>query len=1218
MNASVSFEGESYFATIDYSVFIIILMCSLSIGIYFGFFSKELKTAEEYLIGGHNMKPVPVAISLIASQLSAISIMALPAEIYSFGYQYIFLLPTLFFVTLVTNYISLPVFYCNNIENCYAYLEIRFGKITRRLLTGLYIILGLFFFPLLMYIPSLAFVEVTKQNILYVNIIVSYVCVTYTMLGGIKAVVWTDVLQAFVMVTSCVIVAFLGVQKTGGTYEVIDRAIEGGRLFPPNMSMDLTTRITFWNSVLPQFVGWTCYISFHQNCAQRLISLPTLEKAKRAMIVFFIGVIFMMGINSSTGLIMYSFYHGCDPVRSGTVTKYDKLMPRFVQDVAGHIPGMSGIFISCVFSASLSTVSAGLHATAGIIYSDYVRPFNFFPHNDANANRTMRIIIMLLGSFCAFGAVFIERFHSIFQIINTVGGITVGTKFGVFTIGMLYPFANQKGVLTGIIVSVAVVLMIVINTQYYISEGKLIYNVIPTSIDKCSNETLSHIPQSAWTLPPNEQDDDGFAFYKISFQWYPLIGSVVFWVAAVLGSYLTGGQDLSKLNPQLLSPFVQKMLPKKYRHTELKPIEKKISNHEEGDKEIVSKQELAELITQNDDKINQIKIMFENNLSYITDTISEVDNFTGADYGILVIILSFSLGIGVYFGCFSDSLKTAEDYLVGSHKMKSIPVAISIVASQISAYSIIAIPAEIYSFGWQYLLIIPTMVFVVCSINFLFLPVFYQNNIDNCYAYLELRFSKSVRKFTTLLFITLYLFYLPVVMFIPSASFVEVTKHNIHVVNTIVAYICVFYTMLGGIKAVVWTDVLQAFVMIASVVVVAFYGVSNVGGLTEVWNRAVNGNRISLPNFVLDSVTRTTFWNTTSSVFIILLVNIGFSQSCIQRLVSLPSLKAAQKSVYVFFFGFLFIMSFTCGTGIILYAYYQYCDPVSAGIVTKYDKMMPRFVQEVTGHITGMSGIFISCVFSASLSTISAGLHSISGVIYNDYIRPKKWFAHTDANANLTMGSIIFVLGTFCAASGIVVEQFQSIFQVLSTVAGVSTGAVFGVFTLGMLYPFANKQGVLSGMIISMLIMLVIIINAQYQAAQVNFHYEILPTRIDGCNNETIAHSQKLTPSTLSHDNNEGFAFYKIAFQWYPLLGVISMWIPSVIISYLTGGQDFKKFNAQLLSPCVRKLLPIKYRHTELKLIKSQKAPADDENEDKFMTEMNEWISKKEERSIET
>lgn len=162
------------------------------------------------------------------------------------------------------------------------------------------------------------------------------------------------------------------------------------------------------------------------------------------MIIFFFGVVFIMGINIGTGIIMYSFYHGCDPVRAGIVSKPDNLIPRFVQDVAGHIPGMPGIFISCVFSASLSTVSANLHSVAGIIYGDYVRPLKMFPPTDFNANLSMRIIIILLGTICAFGGILVENFKSIFQVMTTVAGTTTGAKFGVFTLGMLYPWANQK------------------------------------------------------------------------------------------------------------------------------------------------------------------------------------------------------------------------------------------------------------------------------------------------------------------------------------------------------------------------------------------------------------------------------------------------------------------------------------------------------------------------------------------------------------------------------------------------------------------------------------------------------------------------------------------------------------------------------------------------------------------------------------------------------
>ena len=101
-------------------------------------------------------------------------------------------------------------------------------------------------------------------------------------------------------------------------------------------------------------------------------------------------------------------------------------------------------------------------------------------------------------------------------------------------------------------------------------------------------------------------------------------------------------------------------------------------------------------------------------------------------------------------------------------------------------------------------------------------------------------------------------------------------------------------------------------------------------------------------------------------------------------------------------------------------------------------------------------------------------------------------------------------MGTFCAVAGVIVEHFQSIFQVINTVAGITTGAIFGAFTIGMLYPWANQKGALSGMIISMAVLCPIITNTQYAISQGKLRYEILPTRIDGCNNETIASFQNL------------------------------------------------------------------------------------------------------------
>lgn len=160
------------------------------------------------------------------------------------------------------------------------------------------------------------------------------------------------------------------------------------------------------------------------------------------MYIFFIGIVIVMLFNCGLGLIMYAYYHDCDPIEARFITNHEQLMPRFVSDIVGQIPGMSGIFIACVICAALTIVSSALHSVAGILYNDVIRPMNLFVHTDAKANRAMRTIILLFGCYSIVGGILVERFHSIFKILNTVIGMTTGAKFGVFTLGLFYPWTN--------------------------------------------------------------------------------------------------------------------------------------------------------------------------------------------------------------------------------------------------------------------------------------------------------------------------------------------------------------------------------------------------------------------------------------------------------------------------------------------------------------------------------------------------------------------------------------------------------------------------------------------------------------------------------------------------------------------------------------------------------------------------------------------------------
>lgn len=158
---------------------------------------------------------------------------------------------------------------------------------------------------------------------------------------------------------------------------------------------------------------------------------------------------------------------------------------------------------------------------------------------------------------------------------------------------------------------------------------------------------------------------------------------------------------------------------------------------------------------------------------------------------------------------------------------------------------------------------------------------------------------------------------------------------------------------------------------------------------------------------------------------------------------------------------------------------------------------MPFFVQDIMGHLAGMPGVFISCVFSAALSSLSATLNSLAGVVYFDYIKPR--IRHTEARANWAMKLIVVVMGGYCILGGFMVQNFNSILQTVVTITGINTGAVVGVFLLGMFVPRCNAKTAVTSIIVSVVAMVWIIANGQMNFKSGLIMYEVLPNSLDQC-----------------------------------------------------------------------------------------------------------------------
>ncbi|KAM7362744.1 uncharacterized protein ACRADG_013305 [Cochliomyia hominivorax] len=1127
------------FGTVDYILFVLMLSISAGVGIYFGFISKLKNTTNEYLMGSKQMRPIPIAISLIASQLSGVSILLVPTEVYSYGVTYFcFVLPIILMVPIL-NYIIVPVFYNNNISNCYEYLELRFNKATRHVATAAFVLNGCLTLPVYMFVPSLAFSQVSGISTHLMNTIVCSICVFYTMLGGVKAVVWTDVVQAGIMISSVVLVGVFGTLKVGGLDKVLENASEGGRM-DFNFSLDPRVRSTFWNLFCGGLLVWTGHIGLNQSCVQRIVSLPSLKQARKALILVGFGVLTIMGFTAFIGVVMFARYFGCDPILGGVVQKPDKMLPFFVQDVMGHMLGMPGIFISCVFSAALSTVSALFNSLAGVVYFDYIKPF--IKHSDERANNIMKIFVVVMGVYCILGGLVVEQFKSIYQLQNTIQGINIGAVVGIFLVGMFVPRVNGKVAFISVAFSVVSMLFIITNAQMRFKAGYIRYEPLSTSLDRCENFNFNHLMQNSTSIPTPVTDEiplvttafssnRDFSIYEISFYWYKLLGTFLVFISAIPLSYIWKRDKEDYQNPKLYSPFVKKFL----------------------------------------------NLMFQINNA---KNYSNIYTFGTVDYIVFILMLLISAGVGLYFGFFRKLRNTTQEYLMGNKQMKPIPIAISLIASQLSASVIMSVPGEIYSYGFTYIFYVLSIILMIPILNYIIIPVYYNNNVSTCYEYLEIRFNKLTRQLATAAYVLNACLTLPVYMFVPALAFSQVSGLNIHLINIVICTICVFYTMLGGIKAVVWTDVLQAAVMIFSIVLVGILGIIKVGGFNKVFVNATEGGRMDF-NFLIDLRVRSTFWNQFFNGILVWVGHIGMNQTSVQRIMSIPKLQQARKALIIAGIGITFVMGFNCFIGLIMFARYFGCDPILAGIVAKADKLMPFFVQDVLGYISGMPGIFMSCVFSAALSTLSAMLNSLAGVVYFDYIKP--FIKHSDEKANNIMKIFIIIMGVYCVLGGIIVQKFSSIIQTVNTIEGITSGAKAGIFLLGMFVPRANGKVACISIATSVGILIFIIVNAQIRLQAGYIKYKPLPTSLDRCeayNFQSLLQNSNISLSQSANDNpfvtggfNQPFNFYDISFYWYKLLGAAVIFISAIPLSYIWKCDKEDKMNYQLYSPFVKRFL---------------------------------------------
>nr|XP_020864752.1 sodium/iodide cotransporter isoform X3 [Phascolarctos cinereus] len=224
------------------------------------------------------------------------------------------------------------------------------------------------------------------------------------------------------------------------------------------------------------------------------------------------------------------------------------------------------------------------------------------------------------------------------------------------------------------------------------------------------------------------------------------------------------------------------------------------------------------------------------------------------DYGVFGLMLLVSTAIGLFFGLARGGQKTAEDFFTGGRQMGAVPVGLSLAASFMSAIQVLGVPAEAYRYGLKFLWMCLGQLLNTLLTAFLFLPVFYRLGLTSTYQYLELRFSRSVRLWGTIQYIIATMLYTGIVIYAPALILNQVTGLDIWASLLSTGAICTFYTTVGGMKAVIWTDVFQVFVMLSGFVAILIHGTLLVGGAQRVLYIAHNHSRVNMDDTASTSI----------------------------------------------------------------------------------------------------------------------------------------------------------------------------------------------------------------------------------------------------------------------------------------------------------------------------------------------------------------------------
>ncbi|KAF5306767.1 hypothetical protein FQR65_LT18510 [Abscondita terminalis] len=526
-------------------------------------------------------------------------------------------------------------------------------------------------------------------------------------------------------------------------------------------------------------------------------------------------------------------------------------------------------------------------------------------------------------------------------------------------------------------------------------------------------------------------------------------------------------------------------------------------------------------------------------------------------------MIAISVFIGIHFGFFAKQQNTTDEYFLGGKSIKTIPVSLSLIASTVSGVTLLAIPPDVYLHGINYFCMIISISIGSMLFLCLFLPVILKLETPNGFEYLKMRFNAQIQTVASGIFIVQIILLNPTMAFIPAVAFSQ--RLNVHLVTSIICITCIFYTTVGGFKAVIWTDVVQFGGMVISTVTVLYLAIMSVEDLQTVWSKGLEGQRVDI-DFTINPTIKDGFWPFTIGAIALWIFHFGIHPACVQKYLAISNRNNAKWACIIFGTGVGCFTAFYVTIGFLLHAIYRGCDPLSSGQIKHSDQLLPYFIVDVADDIPLVKGVFMVGLFSAALSTLSSSFNCLGATIYGDFVQPN---ISCKISESYMIKLIVLLCGILCLILTFLIDKVGSILTFTAATQGSISGCIVGLFSLGMLFPSSNSKGAMWGTMSSFVISVCITIGHEWYKLKGAFDHFIKPLAVDNC----TFHFNFTTPKSVA-DVNEPFVLFRLSLWYNSLISAVLLIIIGLIVSWCTV-PDKKNPDAKLISPAIHLLLVI-------------------------------------------